>query len=96
MSALAMLAALGPTALEHAHRVIMAPTKQKSGLLHVLPVRLASFRRCWVLRRMCVLATLERRDPTGLQRVHRVILAPIKQQRDLLHVPCVEPGNPRR
>jgi len=45
MSALAMLAALDPTALEHAHRVIMAATKQKLGLLHALPVRLASFRR---------------------------------------------------
>jgi hypothetical protein len=96
MSALAMQAALVPTALEHAHRVIMAPTKQNLGLLHVLPARPASFRRCWVLRRMCVLAMLERRDPTGIRRVHRVILALTNQKQDLLHVSYVEQGNLRQ
>ena len=96
MNALATLAELVPTALQHAHRVIMAPTKQNLGLLHALPARTASFRRCWVLRRMCALATPERRDPTALQRALNVMLAATSHKRDLLHVPRARKGNPRR
>ena len=95
MSVLATQEELDQTALEHAHRVIMAPTKQKLGLLLVLRVQRGSFLRCWVLPRMCALATPERRDPTGFQRVQRVILEPTGQKRDLLRVTCVEPGNLR-
>ena len=75
MSVLATQEALDRTALEHAHRVIMAPTKQNLGLLHALPARPASFRRCWVLRRMCAPAIPVPQDQTVLEVVNRVLLA---------------------
>jgi len=96
MCALATLDLLARMGQQHVHLANLANINQWQDLLNVRGVRPASFLLSLLQFRMSVLAMLEQLDPTGMQRVHCVILENTRQQQDLLNLLCVRAASFRQ